>query len=401
MAAPSLSRLATAIIGANVVDQIVLAVVPLALAAIHTPPDLIARAVAAQSAAWLLISLPAGALADRFSRRMIMCIGAVAVLIGSLLAGAVVLADRPSVLGLSLAAFITSSGVVLLVLSVFALLPQAVGRDGLARANAVFEFGRALAAVAAPIAVAALIIHGQTILAFEVAALAAGAALIAAYGLDPEKPAATERVPMLTAIQDGAAFVVEQPILRAIATCAIFWNIAFFSLIAVFPPYALSVLNLSLADIATAWSVYGVGLLLGAAAAPWAIANLHTGVLFTAGPLGSALGVLSMTALAPDFGMPAVLFGFFSVGFLPMIWLVLQTSVRQIVTPAPLLARVAATISTTIYGIRPIGALIAGAIAAQFGVGAAMWFAAIMFACSAIAMLVSPATALRTMPASA
>ena len=108
-----------------------------------------------------------------------------------------------------------------------------------------------------------------------------------------------------------------------------------------------------------------------------------------------------MTALAPSFGMPAVLVGFFSVGFMPMIWLVLQTSVRQIVTPAPLLARVAATISTTIYGIRPIGALMAGAIAANFGVSAAMWFAASMFACSALAMLVSPATALRRMPANA
>ena len=401
MAAPTLSRLATAIIGANAVDQIVLAVVPLALAAIHTPPDVIALAVAAQSAAWLLISLPAGALADRFSRRTIMCIGALAVLIGSLLAGGVVLAARPSVLWLSLAAFITSSGVVLLVLSVFALLPQSVAREGLARANAIFEFGRALAAIAAPIAVAALIIHGQTIVAFGFAAFAAAAALIAAFGIAPQTPVATQRVPMLTAIKDGAAFVVEQPILKAIATCAIFWNIAFFSLIAVFPPYALSVLNLSLADVATAWSVYGVGLLLGAAVAPWAIANLHTGVLFTAGPLGSAFGVLCMTALAPSFGMPAVLVGFFSVGFMPMIWLVLQTSVRQIVTPAPLLARVAATISTTIYGIRPIGALMAGAIAANFGVSAAMWFAAIMFACSALAMLVSPATALRRMPANA
>jgi MFS family permease len=401
MAAPSLSRLATAIIGAHVVDQIVLALVPLALAAVHTPPDIIARAVAAQSAAWLLVTLPAGVLADRFSRRTLMCIGSLAVLLGSILAGAVVMAERPLALPLSAAAFLTSSGVVLLVLSVFALLPEAVGREGLARANGTFEFGRALAAVLAPHAVAALIIRGATVLALIVAAFAAGCALIASFGLSASKPASTARVSMLTSVKEGASFVVAQPILRAIAFCAVFWNIAFFSMIAIFPPYALTVLGLGLTDIATAWSVYGIGLLLGAAIAPWAIKHMHTGLLFVIGPLGSAAGLLCMTALAPTFGMPAVLVGFFSVGFLPMVWLVLQTSVRQIVTPQPLLARVAATISIAIYGVRPIGALIAGAIAAEYGVSAAMWFATIMFGLSLAAILVSPATALRTMPAAA
>jgi hypothetical protein len=318
-----------------------------------------------------------------------------------LIAATIVTAQVPDALLLGLAAFVSASGVVLLVLSVFALLPKAIGHGGLARANAVFEFGRACAAIGAPIAVAYLITRQAVTVALLVAAVAAVAALIAAYGLDAEPPVATQRISMLQSIKDGAAFVIEQPILKAIATCAIFWNIAFFTVIAIFPPYAVSVLGLSVTDVATAWSVYGVGLLAGAAVAPWAIARMHTGLLFVIGPIGSAVGLLCITAFAPSFGVPAVLLGFFSLGFLPMVWLVLQTSVRQIVTPAPLLARVAATISTAIYGVRPIGALIGGVIAANVGLSAAMWFATIMFTLSLAAILVSPAPSLKVMPVGA
>jgi predicted MFS family arabinose efflux permease len=284
----------------------------------------------------------------------------------------------------------------LLVLSVFALLPKAVGNSGLARSNSVFEFGRALAAIGAPTAVGYLITQHMTILAPLAAAVAAVAVLIAVYGLDDEPPASTSRLSVVQSVRDGATFVLEQPILRAIASCAIFWNIAFITVTAIFPPYAVNVLGLTVADVATAWSVYGIGLLLGAAIAPWAIARVHTGVLFVIGPLGSTAGILCLSALAPIYGMPAVLLGFFS-----MIWLVLQTSVRQIVTPAPLLARVAATISTTIYGIRPIGALIAGLVAANFGLTTAMWFGTLMFTLSAVAILVSPAPAMKVMPVGA
>jgi predicted MFS family arabinose efflux permease len=401
MAAPTLPRLATAIIGAHTVDQIVLALVPLVLTAAKVEPKIIATAVAAQTAAWLIVTLPAGVIADLYSRRTIMAFGALLVLAGSLLAAAVVTASVPGALWLGLAAFVTSSGVVLLVLSVFALLPKAVGNSGLARSNSVFEFGRALAAIGAPIAVGYLITKNTAIVAPLVAAVAAVVVLVAVYGLDHEPPVSTARVSVAQSVRDGAAFVLEQPILRAIASCAIFWNIAFITVTAIFPPYAVNVLGLTVANVATAWSVYGVGLLLGAAVAPWAIARFHTGVLFVIGPLGSTFGILCLSAFAPIYGMPAVLIGFFSIGFLPMIWLVLQTSVRQIVTPAPLLARVAATISTTIYGIRPIGALIAGLVAAHFGLTTAMWFGTIMFGLSAVAILVSPAPAMKVMPVGA
>ena len=57
--------------------------------------------------------------------------------------------------------------------------------------------------------------------------------------------------------------------------------------------------------------------------------------------------------------MPA----FFLLGFGPSMWLTTQNSVRQLVTPAAMLGRVNAVIQTAIYGVRPLGALLGGAVA--------------------------------------
>ena len=93
--------------------------------------------------------------------------------------------------------------------------------------------------------------------------------------------------------------------------------------------------------------------------------------------------------------------GFFCLGFGPMTWLVLQTSVRQIVTPNALLGRVGATITTTIYGVRPIGALLAGMVAQFYGARAALWLSVALFFISCAAMLLSPAARLKAMPRAA
>ncbi len=71
----------------------------------------------------------------------------------------------------------------------------------------------------------------------------------------------------------------------------------------------------------------------------------------------------------------------FLVGFGPMMWLVCQTTVRQLVTPpAPLMGRVNATVQTAIYGVRPLGR--AGGAAwwrAQAGLQAALLLIAASF----------------------
>ncbi len=84
----------------------------------------------------------------------------------------------------------------------------------------------------------------------------------------PRRRRATERPSLARAIQAGADFVVRHELLRGISLCAIFWNFAFFALLAIWAPLALGPLGLDPAHMGLAQSAYGAGLILGALVAP-------------------------------------------------------------------------------------------------------------------------------------
>jgi predicted MFS family arabinose efflux permease len=245
---------------------------------------------------------------------------------------------------------------------------------------------------------AALIARGAAPTAFAFASAVAILVLLAVWRLPVEERVQTARQSMRAAIRDGAMFVAHQPVLRAIALCAIFWNFAFFALTAVLAPFALRVAGLDVEAVGRAWAIYGAGLLLGAVVAPPALRRLPTAFLFLFGPFLSLMGVAVLAVSGSVQGQWALPFGLFCVGFGPMLWLVLQTSVRQILTPPDLLGRVGATISTAIYGVRPIGALAAGLVSERWSLEAAVWLAVISFALSVLAIAWSPAARMRSLP---
>jgi predicted MFS family arabinose efflux permease len=392
---PALTTVATA---AHGVDQLALAALPLVLTAAQVPAGQISAVVAAQAAAWLLVSLPAGTLADRMSRRTIMAMGTVALAAGAGLGWATLASGPARAAPLALAGFLCSAGVVLVVLSVFALLPRLTRGQGIAVANARLEFGRASVALAAPLIAAWLIARDAAASTFLLAVIAAAIAAAAVFRLPKESPVTGSRAGLIAAMRDGARFVWSEPILRAIAICAVFWNLAFFALAAVLAPFAVRVAGLDVAAVGQGWAIYGAGLLLGAAVAPQAVRRVPTGWLFWFGPALSfaSIGVLAVASRSS--GPLPIWLGLFGVGFGPMLWLVLQTSVRQVLTPPDLLGRVGATLSTAIYGVRPVGALAAGWVASEFGLTAAVWLAVGLFGAALLAILLSPAVHLRTMP---
>jgi hypothetical protein len=82
-----------------------------------------------------------------------------------------------------------------------------------------------------------------------------------------------------------------------------------------------------------------------------------------------------------------------------MLWQIAQTSLRHSVTPAGLLGRVGATVQVAVFGVRPLGALAGGALAAWQGPEAAVWLAAFGFLVSLLVLLRSPLPQLRALPA--
>ena len=385
--------------GTHAADQLALATLPLtATLVLGAGPDLLGLLVAAQSAAWLLVTLPAGAWVDRMPRRTLLIIGLGCGLAASIVAVAAAAAGVASLLGV--AAFVGASGTVIYMLTVISLLPSLVAAGDLPRSNARLELARAIVSLAAPFVAGLLAQHLSPTWGYGLAALGAALALACILAL-PKAPApvsADQRPSVAAAIQTGARFVVHHELLRGISLCAIFWNFAFFALLAVWAPFALQSLHLDPAGMGLAQSAYGAGLILGALVAPVSSRRLPPFATLIFGPAVSVIAA-AMFLLAPSAdGFAFAAIGHFLVGFGPMLWLICQTTVRQLVTPAALLGRVNATVQTAIYGVRPLGALAGGIVAAHAGLDAALLLIAASFVLSTLVILLSPLARLRALP---
>jgi predicted MFS family arabinose efflux permease len=385
--------------GTHAADQLALATLPLtATLVLGAGPGMLGLLVAAQSAAGLLLSLPAGAWIDRMPRRTLLIVALGLGLAASVFAVAAAAAGIVSLLGV--AAFVGASGTVVYVLTSISLLPSLVPPADLSRANARLELARAIVSLAAPFVAGLLAQLLSPTWGYALAAFGAALALACILAL-PKAPAPTsgaQRPSFVASIQAGARFVVGHELLRGIGLCAVFWNFAFFALLAVWAPLALGPLGLDPAHMGLAQSAYGAGLILGALVAPILARRLPPLAILIFGPAVSVIAAGLFLAAPSGNGFAYAAAGHFLVGFGPMLWLICQITVRQLVTPAPLMGRVNATMQTAIYGVRPLGALAGGFVAAQAGLHAALLLIAAAFALSTLVIVLSPLARLRVLP---
>jgi predicted MFS family arabinose efflux permease len=382
MPTPPLRAFVAAACGVHLADQLALAALPLlAVLVLDASPATVGALVAAHGAAWLVLTLPGGVWVDRAgpsaTMRRAQAIGCAG------LAAAVGATLARSGGGLAAAAFVASAGTVLFVLSVVPAIRAAIPEPGRAAANARLEFARAAVTLVAPLAAGALAQRGAAIAALVLALLAAVAALAVVRRLPASDATAAPREPFGTAIRAGASAVLADPLLRAIAACAVLFNLAFFALVAIWVPHALGVLGLDAAGVGLSQAGYGVGLLAGAAAAPRLMASLPPRVLLVGGP---GCAVLAAVLLAATPSAAAAFVAQLLVGFGPMVWQVQRTTLTQQRVPAALLGRASATIQLAVYGVRPLGALAGGAIAQGWGTSAAIIAIGAGFAASAAVM---------------
>ncbi|MEO3475688.1 MFS transporter [Roseomonas sp. CAU 1739] len=398
-----LNRLSLAALGLHGADQLAMAALPLtAVLALGAGPGLVGMLLAAQAAAWLAFSLPAGLLVDRFARGRLLGGATVAAAAGAALAVPAAAAGGGGAVLLGVATFLAACGTVLFVLAAGSLVPVFAPRDGLAAANARLELARAVASLGAPPLAGLLASRGLPVVAYGLAIAAALLAFAATRGLPNRAavPLAAGRPPIRAKLTEGARFVLSQPLLRGIFGCALAWNFAFFALLAVVVPFAIGPLGLDPARLGLAQAGYGAGMIAGAASAAWVQRRFGPNAVLVAGP-GLSVATPLLLLAAPAGSLAAPFAALFLVGFGPMMWLICQTGIRQIVTPPAMLGRVGAVLQVAIYGVRPIGALAGGGLAAAQGPAAGIWLAGAGFAASVLVVLVSDLARLRRLPAGA
>jgi len=396
---PGFARLAWSNLAAQAAEQIGLAAAPLvAVLALDAGAGATGLLQAAQTLPFLLLSIPAGVLADRMSRRRLMA-GAEAVRAASLLAILML-----AVLGmltlplLALLGFIGAAGTVAYSVGAPSLVPALVPRATLAAANGRLELARSTAFAAGPALGGVLVGWVGAAPAFAVAAvLSLGAVGLLAGLREPPRPALPPR-PVWHDLREGAGFVLAHPLLRPVLVTAVFFNIGFFILQAVYVPYAVHHLGLTASEIGATLATYGIGMVTAALLAPRIARALPFGAVIAIGPIAGFAASLVMVATiwVPSVTLAAL--SFFLIGAGPILWTIGSTTLRQSVTPERLLGRVSAMITVATFGARPIGAALGALVGASSGAASCILLAALGFLVQAVVILASPVPRLARQP---
>ena len=384
---------------AQAAEQVSLAAVPIvAVLMLNAGPGEIGVLNTAQSLPFLLLSIPLGLLADRQSRRRLMVVSeslralSLAALLWATARGQLTLAL------LALLGFVGASGTVGFSVAAPALVPSLVPREALGAANSRLELARSAAFAAGPALAGALVSWAGASAAFALATTLSLLAVILLFRLpEPPRTPAPVRHALLE-LQDGTRLVWRHRLLRPILLTAVAWNVSWFVLQAAYVPYAMRTLGLHAGTVGLTLAAYGAGMVAGALAAPRIMAAIRFGRVVLIGPAMSVLAMATMVATLawPSAGLAGTSFFLFGIG--PILWTISSTTLRQTVTPHPMLGRVSSIFLTVNTGARPLGAALGGLVGAQWGAAACLWLALAGFCLQAAVIFASPVGDLARLP---
>ncbi|MER8186467.1 MFS transporter [Kitasatospora sp. NPDC094015] len=383
-------------------SQVTLVALPLvAVLELDASPFQVGLLTAAETAAFLLVGLPAGAWLDRVRRLPVLIR---ADLVRCLAVASVPLAavtDTLTMAQLYLVALITGVATVFFDVAHQSFLPQLLPREQLVAGNGALETVRSVAQVGGPGLGGGLVQLLGAPLAIVADALGYLTSALFLLGLRTEEPK-PEPVPgssLRAEIGEGVGFVLKHPLLRMIAAATAASNLFGALLMAVQTVFWVRVLGLSAGAIGLLLSVSALGGLAGA---------LCAGAL--ARRVGQARLIWLSTVVSSPFavlwplsgrGAGVLLFGVASavVLFGAVVYNVAQVSFRQVICPPELLGRMNATMRFLVWGTMPLGALAGGTLAAAAGPRAALWVCAAGFLAVPLPLLLSPLRGLRDLPA--
>jgi len=387
-------------LAAQSAEQISLAAVPIvAVLLLQAGPGEIGLLTAAQTLPFLLLSIPMGVLADRWSRSRLMVVAEGVRTLSLLALLLVVSGGSLSLTALAVLGFIGAAGTVGFTVAAPALVPSLVPQHALARANARLELARSAAFAAGPAVAGALVAWAGAGTAFVAATVLSTLATLLLLRLPASPRAAGPARHLLDELRHGAGLLWRDPLLRPVMWTAVVWNIAWFVLQAAYVPYAMRYLGMSADTVGFTLGCYGGGMLIGAALATRVTRALPFGAAVLLGPLMSVLaaGAMLATLWWPTAWLAALSFVLFGAG--PLVWTVTTTTLRQTLVPTRVLGQVSALFLTVNAGARPLGAALGGVVGSLWGETACLVLAAVGFVLQALLISGSPVRGLRSLPA--
>jgi MFS family permease len=384
---PNYRKLWTASAISNIGDGVRFTALPLLGASITRDPGKVALIDLFSTLPWFLFALIAGALVDRWDKRLAM---AIANGIRFLLMLALALATiwgNGSLIVLYVVGFLLGSAETIFDNSAQTIMPAIVRKDQLERAN-----GRLYAAeiinnqFAGPplggflFALAAAAPFFLDSVSFLISAL-----LIAALAGSFKSPReeSSEATTIRKDIAEGLKWLWNHRLIKTLAIALGVWNGVSMAGFSIFVLYALEILGLNEIGFGVLLAASTAGSLLGSMAAS-RLSKMGGGTTLIGSVLLGAISSagIALTSDAIVVGLMMAIFGFVSV-----VWNVITVSLRQAIIPSHLLGRVNSVYRLLGWGSMPIGAAIGGIMGRTLGLRSPFWLQAGVLVVMALAML--------------
>jgi MFS family permease len=381
-------------------DQITLIALPLtAVLALHASAAEMGYLTAAEIAPALFFSLHAGALLDRLGHRR-------HTMIGTAFGRAALLATIPVAYWLGILGFVQLYVVAFLIgtlstvffIAYTTLFVSLVSREQYLEANSLLNGSRAFSFVGGP-SVGGLLVQAFSapgaLLADAVSFLFSGFTLSSISPVEPPTEEAERGH-----IKAGLRYLWSSPVIRAslLATATInFFNFIFWAL---FLLYATKTLGVRPGVLGLVLGAASVGGLIGSVVTGRLSRRMGVGPAFVLGcVLFPAPLVLVPLARGSHLAVLACLFlAEFGSGFGVMVLDITGNAIKTALVPDRLRARVAGAYMVVNYGVRPVGALVGGALGTWIGLQPTLWIATVGAIFGVFWLLPSPIPRLRELP---
>lgn len=322
-----------------------------------------------QFAPLLLLSVPAGAVVDRFRKRRLLIGTQVGLMIPALALAALVWAE--SVTYWQVVVLATAIGVANAVdmPTRQAFVVELVGKDDLMSAialnSAVFNAAR----MVGPAVGGLLIARYGVALAFFLNGVSFLAVILALLRMRREDaPRRTEAAPFRAAVVDGLRYAIGSPVIALLLSLVLVISVSVVNHGVLVPLLARDVLGAEVRGFGLLMAALGAGAVTGAAIlAQFGRDRPPLGAI-AAAAAAAAAGILLLAAVR-QFWLAAVVL--FLVGVAQILFLSSCNTTLQLLAPDELRGRVMALYTMVFAGMSPVGAVFIGGVAESFGTPAA------------------------------
>jgi len=371
-----------------------------AILALHASTFDVGLLTAIQTAAFLVVGLPVGALVERMRFR--------SVLIMNDLIRAAVLASIPAaqLLGvltiwqLYVVALIHGICTVFFDVAYQSYLPQLIDAKLLVDGNAKLQASESVSQIAGPSAGGLLIQALTAPYAVLVDALSFvwSAAWVTAISSTAPKPQRKPGRHLGREIAEGIRFVLGNRLLRAIAACTGSFNLFSSMMFAVF--YVLLARNLDVSPgiIGLITSTSAVGGVLGSLVASRFAVRVGQGpAIWMSAAVGGPCGFVA-PFVQHDWTLVLLAVSQTVMWLSVVVYNVTQVSFRQALCPPELLGRMNATMRFLVWGTMPLGGVLGGMLGSGIGVRATLLVSAIGSTLAFLPVFLSPLRRMRDLP---